>query len=124
MKKRWWLLLGLLAMGAVVYAKESPASFVITSPSSLEERGQTSKTESGGFISKIEERLAGIGNKEEIKLAEPQTLDKKPEEEKTQSNLFEAIASSITTGVSEKTSSTKDKAAAIRACLEEAAAGE
>lgn len=112
MKKRWWLLLGLLLTGVAVYAKENPNKFLITSTPSLTESETPSQTQSSGFFNRIEEKLKGVSGREEPELAEPQSITKKQEV-----NFIEATISGISSEVNETTSSTKSKAAAVAECL-------
>ncbi len=107
--------MGLLVTGVVVYAKENPSNFLVTSPSSLEEKNQAPQTASTKFLTRIEETL-GLGGNEEVKLAEPQALSKKQMIENAEPNFLEATVSKI----SESGNEAREKAAAVAACIEEA----
>lgn len=120
---RWLLLLGLLAGGIAVYAKENPGFLVKTSPSSLEEDSGTltklKNSAAGGLTEDFKNffRRENIGNEEAKKLGEPQLVNKKQEElDKAQANFFEATVSKIGQGKDD----VSDKVTAVVGCIEEA----
>ena len=117
------MLLGLLAGGIAVYAKENPSFLVKTSPSSLEEDSgaltELENSATGGLTGDFKNFFMreNIGNEEVKKLGESQLVHKKQEElDKAQANFFEATASKI----SKSGEDINEKAAAVKSCIEEA----
>lgn len=116
-KLRWLLLLGLLAGGVIVYAKENPSTFLTDSPASSPQvsSGPTAKVEN--TVEEIKNSLKKLSKSESVndkeirELGEPETITKKDE-----ANFYEAAFSEI----SQSKENVSGKVSATLNCIEEA----